>query len=115
MSDDNNMISGANGLTPPDPIDVGILEFCIKGMAGNLLGHMDACEELMEHREHALTPTENYVLALNLDHVGKSMDNLREQMNVLQDLIDKQATHKDIIFRMNKVLDEIKERKNDDN
>ena len=115
MSDGNNMISAANELVPPDPIDVHMVEFTLNGMASNLLGHMDACEELAGHKEHCETDTERYVLALNLDHIGKSMDNLREQMNVLQALIDNQATQKDIIFRMKKVLDEIKEKDNDNN
>ena len=109
------MISAANELVPPDPIDVGMIEFCIKGMTHNLLGHMDACEEMEGHKEHSLSPTELYVLALNLDHIGRSMDNLREQMTMLQALVDNQATQKDIIFRMRQVLDDMKEKDNDDN
>ena len=109
------MISGANEPIPPDHIDVPVVEFALKGMASNMLGHMDACEELAGHREHAMSPTETYLIALNLDHLGKSMDNLMKQMGVLQALIDDQANQKDIIFRMHKVLDEMKERDNDNN
>ena len=109
------MISGANEPVPPNPIDIGMIEFCIKGMASNMLGHMDACEELAGHREHAMSPTELYLIALNLDHLGKSMDNLMTQMGVLQALIDDQANERDIIFRMHKALDDMKEKDNDNN
>ena len=114
MSNDN-MISGANEPIPPEHIDVPVVEFVLKGMASNMLGHMDACEELMEHKHHSTSPTETYLIALNLDHMGKSMDNLMRQMGVLQALIDNQATERDIIFRMNQALTNMKEKDNGDN
>ncbi len=105
----------------PDNIDIYTLEAGIEGITHNLLEHMDACEVITEniaHVErndcaHSHNPTEAWLMHLNIEHIGASMDNLREQVSQVQAIIDNNESDKDIITRMMDALNNMKEKDNE--